>query len=73
MTERIEFQLRENEDFIPLISLLKATNVVYSGSEAQDVVLAGMVRRNGETEMRKRAKIVSGEIIYFQNYEIHVL
>ena len=40
---RIEFTLREGEDFIPLISLLKVCDVVYSGAEAQEVVSAGMV------------------------------
>ena len=69
---RIVFTLREGEEFIPLISLLKATDVVYSGSEAQEVVVAGMVLRNGEVELRKRAKITSGEVIVFQNYEIEV-
>lgn len=69
---RIVFTLREGETFIPLIALLKATNVVYSGSEAQEVVTAGLVLRNGEVELRKRAKITSGEVIFFQNYEIVV-
>ena len=69
---RIEFTLREGEDFIPLISLLKACDVVYSGAEAQEVVSAGMVLRNGEVETRKRAKITAGEIIVFENYEILV-
>ena len=69
---RIEFTLREGEDFIPLISLLKACDVVYSGAEAQEVVTAGMVLRNGEVETRKRAKITAGEIIVFENYEILV-
>ena len=69
---RIRFALREGEDFIPLISLLKACDVVYSGAEAQDVVVAGMVLRNGEVELRKRAKITPGEVIVFQNYEIEV-
>ena len=69
---RINFTLRDGEDFIPLISLLKACDVVYSGSEAQEVVTAGMVLRNGEVEYRKRAKITAGEIIVFQNYEIVV-
>ena len=54
---RIIFTLRDGEDFIPLISLLKACDVVYSGSEAQEVVTNGMVLRNGEVEYRKRAKI----------------
>lgn len=69
---RITFTLREGDEFIPLIALLKATGVVYSGSEAQEVVTAGLVFRNGEVETRKRAKIRSGEVIVFQNYEIEV-
>jgi len=69
---RISFTLRDDETFIPLIALLKATGVVDSGSEAQEVVTAGMVLRNGEVETRKRAKITSGEVIVFQNYEIYV-
>ncbi len=71
--EQIKFILRENETFIPLIQLLKAVHVVYSGSEAQEVVAAGYVTRNGQTELRKRAKIAAGETIVFQNYEIKVL
>lgn len=69
---RIVFTLREGEEYIPLIALLKATGVVYSGSEAQEVVTAGMVLRNGEVELRKRAKIIAGEVIVFKNYEIEV-
>ena len=69
---RIVFTLREGEEYIPLIALLKATGVVYSGSEAQEVVTAGMVIRNGEVELRKRAKIIAGEVIVFKNYEIEV-
>ena len=67
---RIIFTLREGDDFIPLISLLKACDVVESGSEAQEAVTAGMVLRNGEVEYRKRAKITAGETIVFENYEI---
>ena len=69
---RIHFALREGEDYIPLISLLKATDVVYSGAEAQEVVSEGMVLRNGEVETRKRAKITAGEVIVFENFEIFV-
>ena len=47
-SNRIIFTLREGEEYIPLIALLKATGVVASGSEAQEVVVAGMVLRNGE-------------------------
>jgi ribosome-associated protein len=51
---------------------LKACDVVYSGSEAQEVVSAGMVLRNGEVETRKRAKITAGEVIVFENFEIEI-
>lgn len=70
--KRISFTLREDENFIPLIALLKACDVVYSGSEAQEVVSAGLVLRNGEVETRKRAKITAGETVIFENYEIFV-
>lgn len=69
---RIDFALREDETFIPLIGLLKATGVVESGSEAQEVVTAGLVLRNGEVETRKRAKITAGEVIVFEGFEIFV-
>lgn len=70
--KRISFALRDNDTFIPLIALLKATGVVETGSEAQEVVTAGMVLRNGEVETRKRAKITAGEVIVFENVEILV-
>lgn len=67
------FELREGEDFIPLIALLKATGLVDSGSMAQEVVTAGLVRRNGEIELRKRAKIVSGDTIEFEGYFVKIM
>lgn len=69
----ITFTLRGGEeDYIQLIQLLKATNLVYNGAEAQDVVSAGMVVRNGQTETRKRAKIIPGDVIEFQNNRITI-
>lgn len=70
--QKINFELRYGDNFIPLISLLKATGIAESGSMAQDVVTAGLIRRNGEIELRKRAKITSGDIIEFENYVIHI-
>lgn len=69
---KINFELRDGDNFIPLISLLKAVGIAESGSMAQDVVTAGLIRRNGEIELRKRAKIISGDIIEFENYVIHI-
>ena len=72
--QTIHFELRgDEEDFIQLIQLLKATNLVYNGAEAQEVVAAGMVLRNGVVEMRKRAKIVRGDVIEYEGNRIEVI
>lgn len=60
------FELREGDEFIPLIQLLKAANLVDSGAAAQAVVMEGLVKRNGEVELRKRAKCRPGDTIEFQ-------
>ena len=70
--QEIIFELRDGEEHIPLIALLKATGLVDSGSMAQEVVTAGLVKRNDETELRKRAKIVSGDKIEFEGYSIEI-
>lgn len=69
---KVAFTLREGETFIPLIALLKAVNAVESGSMAQQAVAEGLVLRNGQTELRKRAKIVAGDTIRFENVLIEV-
>lgn len=71
--QEIEFELREDDEFIPLIALLKAVGVVESGSMAQEVVSAGLVRRNGEVELRKRAKITHSDIIEFEDVRIFIV
>ena len=70
--QKITFELRDGDEYIPLIALLKAVGVAESGSMAQEVVTAGLVRRNGETELRKRAKIVVGDVIEFEDYKIEI-
>ena len=70
--QKITFELRDGDEYIPLIALLKAVGIAESGSMAQEVVTAGLVRRNGETELRKRAKIVDGDVIEFEDYKIEV-
>ena len=67
----IEFILEG--EFIPLIQLLKATDMVSSGGEAQMVVLDGLVKYNGEIDYRKRLKVRKGDLIEFNNQEIKVI
>lgn len=59
-------------EFIPLIQLLKATNLVQSGGEAQIVVSDGLVKYNGEVDYRKRLKVKRGDIIEFNGTIIKV-
>lgn len=51
------------EEYIELIKLLKATRIAESGAMAKILVENGEVTRNGEIELRKRAKIRKGETI----------
>lgn len=57
----IEFEI--TEEYIELIKLLKATQIAESGAMAKILVENEEVLRNGEIELRKRAKIRKGEII----------
>jgi ribosome-associated protein len=50
-------------EFIHLIQLLKAANIVQSGGEAQMVVSEGAVKYNGEVDYRKRLKVRRGDIV----------
>jgi len=66
----IEFELEG--DFIPLIQLLKATNVVQTGGEAQIVVSDGLVKYNGVVDYRKRLKVKRGDTVEFNGNTILV-
>jgi len=59
-------------EFIQLIQLLKATHLVQSGGEAQMVVIDGLVKCNGEVDLRKRLKVRRGDIIEFNGTKINV-
>ena len=67
----IEFKLEG--EFIPLISLLKATGLVMSGGEAQTVVEDGLVKYNGNVDYRKRLKVRVGDVIDFMGNQITII
>jgi ribosome-associated protein len=50
-------------EYIELIQLLKAIGLAQTGGHAKMIVDEEMVIRNGEIETRKRAKLISGDII----------
>ncbi|MES2808462.1 MAG: RNA-binding S4 domain-containing protein [Bacteroidota bacterium] len=67
----IEFKV--NGEFIPMIQLLKAANLVATGGEAQIVVAEGEVKYNGEVDYRKRLKVKAGDVVEFNGETIKVI
>ncbi len=62
-----------NKEPVELYLILKFEGLVGSGGEARFVVSEGMVALNGEVETRKRKKIVSGDVIEFNNEEYKIV
>jgi len=67
----IEFKIET--EYIPLISLLKATGLVENGGMAQAVVSEGMVLCDVEVELRKRFKVRPGTVVEFEGQKIKVV
>ncbi|OAQ38156.1 RNA-binding protein [Pedobacter psychrophilus] len=67
----LEFTLKG--EFIPLIQLLKITDLVSSGGEAQMVVTDGLVSYNGVIDYRKRLKVKKGDVIEFNGQTIKII
>ncbi len=61
-----------SDEYIELYKLIKAADLVDSGAEAKILVAEGHVLRNGEVELRKRAKILIGEVITIADATIEV-
>lgn len=57
---------------VELYKILKFEGMVSSGGEAKSVIAGGLVLVNGQVETRKRKKIVSDDIIGFNNETIQI-
>lgn len=66
-----EFQL-EGREFIELHNLLKVTGLCASGGMAKAVIAEGLVKVNGNLELRKRCKIRAGQVVEFDGHKIIV-
>ncbi|MEP2650384.1 MAG: RNA-binding S4 domain-containing protein [Paraglaciecola sp.] len=56
-----------NKEPIALYQLLKFEALVSSGGEAKGVIDNGQVLVNGEVETRRRKKIMTGDIVQFND------
>lgn len=54
-----------NREPVELYKILKFEGLVASGGEAKSAIGDGQVTVNGETEIRKRRKILAGDVIEF--------
>ena len=68
---RLSFTLNGTA-YIELIRLLKFVGIAENGAHAQALVEQGMVERNGEIEIRKRAKLRAGDRIRVGDTEVVV-
>lgn len=59
-------------DYIELIQLLKAMGIAETGGHAKMIVEDGVVMRNGEVELRKRAKLIPGDEIKLDDVTINL-
>ena len=48
---------------INLTQVLKLANLVLNGGEAKAMISGGLVRVNGEVELRKRRKMAAGDVV----------
>nr|WP_321268036.1 RNA-binding S4 domain-containing protein [uncultured Sulfurimonas sp.] len=67
----MKFKLED--DYIELFKLLKVLDLVDSGAHAKLLIADGYVKRNSEVELRKRAKIISGDVIEIAEVVIEVI
>ena len=57
-------------EFIKLQDAQKYANLVYSGGEAKQLILDGMVKVNGEVCLMRGKKLYKGDTFSFQGHTI---
>ena len=63
-------QLRE--DFIKLGQALKAAGLAESGVDAKFAIQDGLVKVNGQVELQRGKKLVSGDMIEFDGETVRI-
>ncbi|WP_331774125.1 RNA-binding S4 domain-containing protein [Sulfurospirillum sp. 1612] len=67
----MKFEL--HDEYIELFKLIKIMGLVDSGAHAKMLIEEGSVQRNHEVELRKRAKIIAGDVINVADTSIEVI
>lgn len=68
-------EIKITKEPVELYKLLKFESLASSGGEAKFFIAEGLVQVNGECETRKRKKLVSGDIVEFNNdkFQLHLI
>lgn len=67
-----EFSL-QGQEYIELNKLLKLLRLVASGGEANQVIVNGEVRFNGQVELQKRKKLRLNDRVTFNSTEVIIV
>ena len=62
----------EDREYIELNNLLKITGLCESGGRAKVLIADGQVKVDGKTELRKRCKIRTGQVVEFEGQTVTV-
>lgn len=60
-------------EFIKLGQAIKAANLVEDGVEAKYVIQDGLVKVNGEVEIRRGRKLYDGDVVTFEGTDIKIV
>ena len=61
------------DEYIKLGQALKAAGLVSSGIDAKMVIQEGMVKVDGEVELRRGRKLYDGAVVEFDNQTVKII
>lgn len=65
-------KIKINKEPVELFKLLKFEGLADSGGQAKAMIAEGLVKLNGEVEIRKRKKVVSGDTVEFNGHSYSI-
>ena len=66
-------ELKIESEYIKLDQFLKLADIASTGGHAQYLIQEGVVKVNGEVEMRRGKKLVPGDIVEVEGNQIKVI
>lgn len=64
--------IRLRDGFIKLGQALKLSGIAESGVDAKDIIQNGLVKVNGEVDVRRGRKLYNGDIVEFEGQQIRI-